>query len=302
MMSEKVFVSFDGKEIHYREWKPEGEVKGILQIVHGMAEGISRYEGIGEFMSSKGYLVFGDDHRAHGATDPGRTGYCDGDVFHDTLRDLDGLSKEYKSAYPGVPLVVFGHSYGSFLTQRYIQLYGADADGFIVGGSAYMKDITVPAGRLVSAFGCLFGRKKKPAKLLNKASFDVYNKKFAEGTFISSIKSECDRYYASPDCAFLMSNGFYKYFFKGVSELYKKKNYSAIDVEKPIFIISGKDDPVGNFGKNVDKLYDFYKSTVGVKSVEEKLYDGVRHEYLNDTSRSSAYGEILRFCDKACAK
>ena len=300
-MDIKSFKSFDGKEIFFAEWLPKGEPKGILQISHGMAEGIARYEKFAEFIAENGYVVIGDDHRAHGRTDEGRTGYCDGDIFNDTLKDLDILGRTYKEKYR-LPLVIFGHSYGSFLTQRYIELYGENVEGAVIGGSAYMKDITVPAGKVISTISCLLGNGKKTAKLLKKASFDVYNKKCEYGTFISSIQEECDIYNAHPDCNFDLSNAFYKYFFRGLSQLYKKKNYSQIDTEKPVLLISGKDDPVGGYGKLVEKLEDFYRVKVGVKNVTAVIYDGVRHEYLNDISREDAYKTILGFLNGISGK
>ncbi len=301
-MNKKTMTAFDGKSICYYEWLPEGEAKGIVQISHGMAEAMSRYEGFAEFMAKNGYIVIGDDHRAHGETDKGRTGYSDGDIFNDTLRDLDMLGRMYKEKYPELKLILFGHSYGSFLTQRYIEIYGANVAGAILGGSAYMKNVTVPLGRVISSVGCFFKKNKKPAEILKKASFDAYNKKFKEGTFISSIKEECDIYNAHPDCNYTLSYGFYRYFFKGLSTLYKAEDYKKIDTDKPLMIISGKDDPVGEFGKSTQKLYDFYKNIVGVKDITIKLYDGVRHEYLNDTSREDARERILEFCDKIINK
>ncbi|MBO4323498.1 MAG: alpha/beta hydrolase [Clostridia bacterium] len=296
-MNKKTFIAYDGKEIHYREWLPEGEKKGILQISHGMAEGIARYEKFAEFMADNGYIVIGDDHRAHGETDPGRTGYADGDIFYDTLKDMDMLGRIYKEQYPSLQLIIFGHSYGSFLTQRYIELYGKNVVGAILGGSAYMRSPAVPVGKIISRHNCNFNRSKKTATLLKKASFDMYNRKFKEGTFISSIKEECDIYNAHPDCNFDLSNAFYLYFFNGLSALYTKESYQNIDINKPILIISGKDDPVGSFGKSTTKLATFYRKKVGVKKVILKLYDGVRHEYLNDTSRADEYKTILDFCN-----
>lgn len=295
-MTKKSFTAFDGKEIFYAEFMPKGEIKGILQISHGMAEGISRYYKFAGFMAENGFIVIGDDHRAHGDTDKGRTGYSDGDIFNDTLKDMDALGKIYKEKYPSLPLIIFGHSYGSFLTQRYIELYGENIVGGILGGSAYMKNITVPTGYILASIGCAFNKSKKPANMLKKASFDAYNKKFKDGTFISSIKEECEIYEKHPDCNYVLSNAFYKYFFKGLSTIYKKENYGKIDINKPLLIISGKDDPVGEFGKSTEKLAKFYRETVGVKSVTLKLYDKVRHEYLNDISREDAYNAILEFC------
>jgi len=294
-MEKKSFIAKDGKVIKYKEWSCKNP-KALLQISHGMAESTVRYEKFAEFMAENGFLVFADDHRGHGETD-NSSGYADGDMFFDTLSDIAELSSIYKKAYPNLKLILFGHSYGSFLTQAYIENYGELADGFIVGGSAYMKGGPILAGKVVAGLNCLLGKKKKPAKLIAKLSFEAYKKKYKDGTtFISSIKEECDDYDNNPDCNFVLSNGFYKSMFSAFKTLYTKKNRQKINVDKPILLISGKDDPVGSYGKAVVKLYNFYINKVGVKSVEMVLYDGVRHEYLNDISREDAKKEILEFC------
>ena len=299
MMEKKSFVAKDGKVIHYKEWKCDNP-KGLLQISHGMAESTVRYESFAEFMTENGYIVFADDHRGHGETD-NRSGYSDGDMFFDTLSDLAELSLLYKKEYPELKLVLFGHSYGSFLTQAYIENHGENADGFIVGGSAYMKGAQVMAGKAVANLNCLFGKSKSPAKLIAKLSFDGYNKKYNDGTtFISSIKEECEEYNNNPDCGFILSNAFYRSMFGAFKTLYTKNAAQKIDVNKPILLLSGKDDPVGDYGKSVEKLYDFYVNNVGVKTIKKVFYDGVRHEYLNDISREKAKKEILDFCNSIC--
>ena len=295
-MENKTFIAKDGKTIHYKEWAAK-EPKAMLQISHGMAESTARYEKFAEYMAENGYLVFADDHRGHGKTD-NCSGYCDGDMFFNTLSDVAELSEIYKKAYPNLKLILFGHSFGSFLTQAYIENYGDKADGFIVGGSAYMKGVQVTAGKVVAKLNCFFGKKKKPANLIAKLSFGAYNKKYKDGTiFVSSVKEECDEYISHPECNFILSNGFYKSMFCAFKTLYTKKSADKIDLNKPILLISGKDDPVGEYGKSVDKLYEFYAENVGVKSVKKILYDGVRHEYLNDISREKAKNDILDFCN-----
>ncbi len=299
-MTEKTFVSYDGKKIGYREWMPDNPV-GLVQIAHGMAESTARYDGFAKYLKSRGFLVFGDDHRGHGLTDSNRTGYCDGDMFEDTLKDMATLTKMYKEEYPDLPFFIFGHSYGSFLTQAYIERYPDNACGAVLCGSAYLHDITSFAGKVVASFNCLFGRKKKAAKVISDLSFGAYNKKCPEGTFISSIVEECEKYEACPDCNFVLSYAFYKSFFTNLAKNYKKKYYNNVRTDMPMLIISGKDDPVGGYGKLVDKLYDFYKHKVGVEKVEKVIYPGVRHELLNDTSREDAYKKIGDFIESAFA-
>lgn len=294
-MIEKEFTASDGKRIFYRFWQAQMP-KGMVQIVHGMAESSARYEAFAEYMVSRGYHVFAEDHRGHGKTDD-LSGYADGDMFQKTLSDVHELGVIHKNLYPKLPLIIVGHSYGSFLTQAYLQKFGDLIDGAVIGGSAMMKGILVTAGSVVSTMGCLFGLKKKPAKLIANMSFGSYNKMFEEGNFISSIKEECDIYEKAWDCNFVLSYNFYRHFFKGLKTLYKKKNYTQIDVNKPLLLISGKEDPVGDMGESVLKLKEFYIKTVGVKRVETVMYDGVRHEYFNDTSRADAFAKVADFCD-----
>ena len=133
-MREKEFKGANGKIIFYRLWECENP-KGMVQIVHGMAENTLRYEKLAEYLVEQGFIVFADDHRGHGKTDD-CSGYADGDMFFDTLKDVAMLSDIYKNLYPKLPLVILGHSYGSFLTQAYLENYGDKIDGAIIGGSA----------------------------------------------------------------------------------------------------------------------------------------------------------------------
>ena len=296
-MEKSSFIAKDGKKICYRIWRAK-DPKGLLQISHGMAESPSRYDEFACFMAENGFTVFADDHRAHGDTDD-CSGYSDGDVFSLTLSDMAELNGIMRKENPELKLVFFGHSYGSFLAQAFLEEHGDIVDGFIIGGSAYMAGALTAAGGMIANLNCAFGKKKKPAKLLAAMSFGSYNKKYTDGTtFISSIPEECARYMQNKECGFILSYNFYKYMFAAFKRIYKKKAYEKIDIKKPVFIISGAEDPVGDYGKLTKKLYDFYVDKVQMESVELKLYDGVRHEYLNDVSREAARADILEFCNE----
>ena len=155
----------------------------------------------------------------------------------------------------------------------------------------------------MAKLNCLFGGKDKPAKFIKAVTFDAYNKKYKDGTtFISQIPEECDKYADAWDCNFTLSNAFYKSFFSGVPQNYKAKNYSRIPKDLPILLVAGDGDPVGGYGKLVDKLYRFYKIKVGLRFVEKIIYPDVRHEYLNDTVRDEVRGEIAAFAEAVSAK
>ena len=289
----------NGKSLTLSIWKPEGEVKGIVQISHGMCEHMLRYEPIARLLSKNGYLVIGDDHRAHGETDRKTLGYSDGDIYSLTMSDLANVTKYIVSEYPNKKIVLFGHSYGSFLTQGYIQNYGSLIDGVIIGGSAKMTGLAPFAGKVVANIGCAFKGGKAQAKLIKKLTFDAYAKKLGGKSFISTIDEEVQKYNSDPMCGFVCSYAFYKYFFNAFSRIYKKKALASVKLDMPMLIISGAKDPVGSFSKSTTKLYEMYKG-LGVKDIKLVLYDNVYHEYLNDTSREKAFEEILNFVNKIC--
>lgn len=288
----------DKKRIFVREWTDVTSPVGVIQISHGMVEHSGRYEIFANEMNKRGFIVFADDHRAHGVTDDKTPGYSDGDIFNLTLSDLGELTDLYKAKY-NLPVIIFGHSYGSFLTQRYIEEYGDKVEGAVIGGSCYMKNATVRMGRSLASEACALGKAKKPAKLLKKLSFDSYDRQCG-GSFISSLPEEVDRYFADSKCTFICSYAFYKYFFRGIYSAYSKENLAKLKKGFPVLLIAGKNDPVGEMGNGVIKLAEMYKGlSLDVKTV---LYDGVRHEFLNDTSRAAAFDEIASFAEKLCTK
>lgn len=283
------FTAKDGKKISYLTWADVENPKAVIQVSHGMVEHAGRYDHFGIEMNKRGFIVVADDHRAHGVTDEANLGYSEGDIWENTLSDLRQLNDIIKEKY-NLPIVLFGHSYGSFLTQAYIRRNDGLV-GAVVGGSNFFPRATAVSGRFIAACGSKFKGAQKPAYMLKNASFDVYDKKFKSGSFISSLPEECERYTKDKYCSFVCSNNFYYSFFGGAKKLYKKGGRSLKDF--PILLIAGDSDPVGNMGKGVKKLEKWYKGQ-GAK-VECELYKGVRHEFLNDTSRAQVYDRVEKF-------
>lgn len=292
-MSSFYLNAYDGKQIFVNEWNDVENPVAVIQICHGMAEHCMRYDLFAKKMNECNIIVVADDHRAHGNTDLDNLGYAKGDIWEDTLKDMNDLS-EYCIKKYNLPLILFGHSYGSFLSQAYMQRYSKNVCGCILGGSNYFKDITVPLGKMIAKIGCKSKGESAKAQLLVNMSFNKYNKNYDYGTFISSIYDECVIYEKDKLCGYACSYNFYLSFFNGVSKLYRDENAQGLDKNKPIMLISGSDDPVGNMGKGVKKLEQWYKSK-GV-STQLTLFEGVRHEYLNDSSRQDCYQLIKDFC------
>ncbi len=289
-------AGFDGKTISIREWAADNP-KAIVLIAHGMSEHSLRYERLANKLLEEGYTVVCDDHRANGLTDKDNLGYSEGDIFNATLSDMAQLCRAYREKYPDKKIILFGHSYGSFLSQRFIEEHNDLIDGVILGGSACMKGLLSSAGLLVANIGYACKGEKATAKLLNDMTFESYKKALKADSFISTIPEEAKRYDEDELCGFINSYAFYKFFFKGLKAVYKRKNLDKLRKDLPILIISGDTDPVGEYGKSTTKLYNMYLKE-GVLDVSLKLYKGVYHEYLNDVSKDEATQDILDFLNK----
>lgn len=290
-----MFKSFDGKEIYVHEWLNTEIPKGIVQIVHGMAEHAARYGEFAEHLNKCGYIVVADDHRGHGNTDRESLGYCAGDMFADTVRDEAAITDYYMKKYPDLKYFIFGFSYGSFLTQSYISKYGDKIDGAIIGGSSHKKDFEVYLGSIVAHIK----NDKKPAVLIEKLSFGAYAKKFADRQWLSVDAENNAAYAADPLSGFTCSGRFYRDFFKGLKSLYTPKYISGLRKDLPVLLVSGEDDPVGNMGKGVRKLYKFYTEKAGMQNISLVLFENARHEFLNEKQdREKKWGAVLDFFEQ----
>ena len=290
-MIKSVFTAKDGKEITLYEWCEVVKPKGVIQIVHGMAEHALRYDSFAKFLNQNGYIVIADDHRGHGETDKDSLGYSNGDMFSLILSDEEELTRYAKEKY-NRKVILFGHSFGSFIAQAYIEKYSQNISGAIIGGSNYMKNFILTCGRIIAKIGYAIKGGKAPAKLLHKITFDGYEKKLG-GSFISSIPAENERYDSDNYCGFICSYNFYKSMFSNTKKLYDKKALKTVKI--PVFLIAGCNDPVGDFAVGVGKLEDKYLSS-GIE-VTTYLAEGVRHEYLNDINAEIAMTKIKDFAD-----
>lgn len=285
----------DGKQIYVTEWEIASP-KGLVQISHGMAEHMMRYDRIARRLNEAGYLVFGDDHRCFGGTDRQNLGYTEGDNWEGTLSDMALLTELYQKRYPSLPLVLFGHSYGSFLSQAYLERHADKLSGAILCGSCMMKNPAVSFGHVVAKLGCVFRGEQAEARLIRKLTFGMYDRQ-AGGNFISSIAEECEKYQTDELCGCTCSNAFYLHFFAGLKKIYKKEALRGVEPNLPLLLIAGENDPVGEMGKGMKKLEKMYLG-LGCKDVTLRLFSGCRHEILNDTCRAEADEAILEFLEK----
>ncbi len=299
-MKELKFAGYKNYPINLYVWDEVQNPVAIVQLVHGMVEHLGRYDDFAKYLNSKGYIVLGDDHRAHGKTAGlDSLGMVpDGDCYWDTIEDLKLINKYAYETY-NLPVVLFGHSYGSFLTQGYLQQASDTISAVVLCGSAFQDGIDVKTGRLVANVQyALFGKDKR-ANLIKKLSFDGYDKKFKPVVpfgWGNRDDKERIKYLEDPMCNYVCSLGFYKSFFNALKVICKKENLDKIRKDIPMLIISGGDDPVGKSGKLVTRLFDKYKD-VGIQNIDIKLYSGARHEILNEINKDEVYDDVWKFID-----
>ncbi len=294
-MNTMSFSCSDGKQLFVRIFDEVESPKAVLLLAHGMSEHSGRYVGFAEYLNGRGILVYAPDHRAHGQTEGelhkiGKPG--EGDLFAHSVRDLLELSRYLSEKYPGLPLFEMGHSYGSFLSQEYFTRQEG-IRGLILCGSSYFATGLNRLGGLVAGLTCAFKGKNAPAKLINKLSFQSYAKHFENGCWLAQDPAVTEAYNADPFNTQVFSAGFYKYFFRHGTRLYSRERRAGLPKDTPVLLIAGREDPVGQYGKGVERLADFYRRN-GLE-VTCKLYDKGRHEILNETFREKVWQDVKNF-------
>lgn len=294
------FDSSTGKNsIHARQCAPDGEPRAIVQIVHGIAEYIERYDDFASFLAENGFLVVGEDHLGHGKSvscpeDLGFTTETDG--WNRMVDDMDKLYELTRKEYPGLPYIFFGHSMGSFLTRTYIVKHPEKPDLVILSGTGHLQKAMVASGY---AMANAFVKAKGPrfnGKILNDVAFGAYNKGFEEHRtdfdWLSRYDASVDKYIADPLCGFIASVGLFRDMMYGVKFITNPKNIAKMNKDTPVYFMSGDCDPVGERGKGVKRAYKAF-CDAGMKDVFMRLYPGGRHEMLNEINNKAVYQDVL---------
>ena len=297
-MKQSQFTSHDGNKVALYVWDDVQNPKAVVKIAHGMAEHSARYDHFAQYLNSKGFVVVMNDHRGHGlTTEMDSLGYEEGDMWTNNVNDQLALIDYCKQTY-NLPVVMMGHSYGSFITQAVME-QAPDVAGFILCGSNYMKDISFDLCKMIARSMCRNKGGRYPAQLLVDLSFKMYEKKFpGKSAWLNRDADEVKKYNDDPMCGYVCSANFYRTFMEGISHLYKKCNYTRIDADKPILIIAGSQDPVSNYSKGIKQLEKFYIKTAGIKNVTTHLYQDARHEILNEPlCKQQVYDDVVSWIE-----
>ncbi len=293
--------SLDRHRLHTLFWCPQEKPRAVVQIVHGMAEHIARYDEFARYLCDNGIAVVGASHLGHGLTaSPDELGYfADKNGWEHVVADVHLVRTFATELFPETPYFILGHSMGSFITRHYLTLDCAKGlSGAVISGTADQPMAIVSIGRFLDGLLKLFVGKRKKSRLLNSMSFGSYNKPFKPVVtgceWLSKNTENVAQYAGDPLCGFCFTVGGFGDLFSGLKYIGNTKNTAKIDKTLPCFFIAGSLDPVGECGKGVKRVYESYRKA-GISDVRLKLYEGDRHETLNELDRHTVFADLLSF-------
>ncbi|MFQ4641009.1 alpha/beta hydrolase [Clostridioides difficile] len=294
------FKGEEGLDIYTYKWEDENikKPKAVIQIAHGMAETAQRYETFAKILTKNGYIVYINDHRGHGKTakiieNVGHLAEKEG--FRCLVEDMYTLTNIIKKENEDLPIYLFGHSMGSFASQRYIMDYSNNLSGLILCGSNGKQGIILNLAHLIINREIKkYGRRSKSNKINNLIFGGEIIRRNEKTKFdwLSRDKEQVEKYINDPFCGVVCSCGFFYDLVQGLKEIEDKENLKKVPLDIPIYIISGDKDPIGKNGKGVLRLRDRYIK-LGVKDVTCKLYKDGRHELLNEINREEVFEDII---------
>ncbi|NLA87252.1 MAG: alpha/beta hydrolase [Clostridiales bacterium] len=286
--------------LHVCRWLPDDKnVKAVLQLSHGIMEHIGRFDTFARFIANNGFAVVGNSILGHGksASDEPDIGFiAEKDGWNLAVRDMRLLWENTSSQYPGQPYFLLGHSMSSFLARTFLIRYQSILTGCILSGTGQQASALLNAGLIAAGTErLLFGPRHKSAHL-NHLCFGVYNRRIpccrTPSDWLTRDHGVVERYMADAVCGFVPSVGLFADMLGGLKYVGRKKNIAKMRKDLPVLLISGAEDPVGDYGIGVKKVYKLFRDA-GMSDVTLKLYEGARHEVLNETNKEDVWQDVL---------
>lgn len=284
-MQEFRFEGRDGAPVAGYRWEPAGPPRGVVQLTHGIGEHLRRYDHLARTLAGAGFLVHGHDSRGHGATlAPGaRPGDIGAVGWRRSLDDLDVLVTRARDELPDAPLVLFGHSLGSFAAQQYLLDHSDRVDAVALSGTAAL-DLMEPALDLDA-----------------ELDLSAFNAPFAPGRtgyeWLSRDEAQVDAYVADPLCGFGYDVEAMRAVFAGARDAADPARLARLRPDLPVYVLVGEADPVNGQLALVHALLERYRAA-GLTDVELRTYPGARHELLNETNRDEVEADLLAWLDR----
>ena len=303
-MRQDFWFDSQGKgKLHGCCWQPEGQPKAVVQIIHGIAEFVERYDDFANFLTGLGYLVVAEDHMGHGKSIEGGStrGYFHGGWFT-AVADTVKLLEDTREKYPEIPYILFGHSMGSFMARTILCKYpDLPIEGAIICGTGWQPTFAIPALLKVVDGICKKTGEENPSEKLQGMVFGGYNKKVerprTDFDWLTRDAKIVDAYIAHPLCGFTASCGLLRDMMQGIYYIQQAKNLANMKKYLPVFFIAGGDDPVGPYGKGVRQAAAAFEKS-GMINVSTKIYPLCRHEILNEINRQEVYEDVAQWMKK----
>lgn len=297
------FTSVAGQSLTLYLWQTDAPCRGVIQLVHGMAEHIARYDRLARALCAAGYTVAGHSHLGHGEDaredELGFFGRKDG--WDHLVEDVHAAHEMLLKRFPGQRFAILGHSMGSFVTREYLLRYGGDLTAAVICGTGWFPSPLCSVARAAAALCGVFGGWQKPAPLVDRLMSKDNNKAFAPARtpfdWLSRDTAEVDKYMADPRCGFLFTARGYYDMFTGLKSLSRLHRLAALPGDLPVLFISGDADPIGTQGKGVSTVAQQFRDA-GVRDVTVRLYPGARHELFNETNRDEITAELIDWLNR----
>ena len=297
MDGEFYFESAGGAKCYARCWKPDGTPKAIVQLIHGIAEHVDRYDDFARYLNECGYMVVAEDHMGHGksicaAVPKG----CFAGGWDAAVEDCCRLMNRTMAEYPDVPYIIFGHSMGSFLARSIlIRKPDSGIKAAVICGSAWMPGLVVYGGKFMSGLLMHGEGAKQPSEALLKVMFSGYLKRIVHPRtyydWLSRDEEIVDAYLADPLCGFAPAPVLANAMMNGLLYIQNAVDLKRMKKDLPVHFIAGGEDPVGAYGAGVRKVAAMFVRS-GMKHVSVKLYPGCRHEILNELNKDEVYADV----------
>lgn len=297
------FTSVAGQPLTLYLWQTDAPCRGVIQLVHGMAEHIARYDRLARALCAAGYTVAGHSHLGHGEDaredELGFFGRKDG--WDHLVEDVHAAHEMLLKRFPGQRFAILGHSMGSFVTREYLLRYGGDLTAAVICGTGWFPGPLCSVARAAAALCGVFGGWQKPAPLVDRLMSKDNNKAFAPARtpfdWLSRDTAEVDKYMADLRCGFLFTARGYYDMFTGLKSLSRLHRLAALPGNLPVLFISGDADPIGTQGKGVNTVAQQFRDA-GVRDVTVRLYPCARHELFNETNRDEITAELIDWLNR----
>ena len=301
-LSEVRFPSSDGyNSVYARIYIPNGEIKGVVQLSHGMVDHSGRYEALAEYLTASGYVFAGNDHLGHGYTaesDMAFGFFAESGGVNYILEDLYSMNKLLCEKFPEHKPVLMGHSMGSFLSRLYAVKYPESISGHIIHGTGGPMGAVLPMGKALVKIMMTFCGKKYRSKMIKNISFMGYNDNFPESEGENAWLTRDLERVSSRDTDrltnFIFTLSAYYDLFTMVGKCNSDQWFNEYPKDLPTIIMSGTKDPVGNDGAGPSYVYDNLQIS-GTKNITLKLYEEARHELFNETNREEVFCDMVQW-------